>query len=67
MHWHWPGALEVTAGAIWLFTSVVYDRQGMHRRLQRRGADPRALGPSLWIQRLMGLALLILGLLDLSR
>lgn len=60
MHLHWWSVLELAVGAIWLFTSFV----GTRRVTQQPGVVPRAGRSALWLQRVLGLALVVLGLLD---
>jgi hypothetical protein len=53
---------EVLLGGVWLVTGFVgTDPRRFAHQLARAGVDPRAARPSLWIQRLMGTALVALG------
>ena len=67
----WPTVLhvgEVALGGVWLLTGFIgTDRQRFARQLARSGVDPRAAGPSLWIQRAMGALLLAFGVWGLAR
>ena len=63
MRLHWWSVLEITFGAVWLFTSFV----GTRRVSRQPGVDPRAGRSAIWLQRVLGLALLLLGLLDALR
>lgn len=69
MHPWWTAlhVVEVAVGGIWLYTGFVgTSTRRFEQQLRRAGADPRAAGPSLWIQRAMGAALLVLGVCGLT-
>jgi len=62
----WLSLVVLVVGALWLLTSVPGSRR-FGRDLGRVGADPRAAGPALWVQRVLGLLLIALGVLGIVR
>jgi hypothetical protein len=60
---HWWSVLELGVGALWLLTSFV----GTRGVMRQPGVTPRAGRSALWLQRVIGLVLVILGLVDTFR
>lgn len=65
----WLGWVAGILGLVWIATSFGGgEREGLSGHLRRRGRDPRAAGPAIWAQRVMGVLLVVLGaLLGLHR
>ncbi len=63
-HLPWLDIAAVAFGLIWLISSFV-GGSGTRRDLHRAGIDPRAVRPALWIQRILGIILLALGIFGL--
>lgn len=65
LHRVWLSVVALVLGAIWLLTSFVGGGR-LGGDLGRTGADPRAVGPALWVQRALGLLLIALGVFGLA-
>ena len=65
-HDPWWSVAALVLGAVWLLTGLVSSGR-FGQDLGRAGADPRAARPALWVQRVLGLVLLALGIFGLIR